>query len=433
MRRAPASGTCRRLARRTFACLMVCVSSAVGAATSPQQQDVLNGGCAALAGQVAAVPGKGPLWLTSYASSQGELPPALRNAAFLYDNALAGIALVACHRVDDARRIADAAVAAVDRDRHYHDGRLRNAYRGGVVGPGPLALPGWWDAPSQRWFEDEYQTGTATGNVAWAALMLLTVYDATGERRYLDTAAKAMGWVAGNVYDATPPAGYIGGFFGEEPNPIRQTWKSTEHNVDTYAAFQWLARATGDARWREPAARARTFVTAMWQPGEGRFIIGTGEDGHTPNSGPSAIDAVLWPLIAVDHPPQQWRAAIDWANTRHRTGGGYGFNANPDGVWTEGTAQAAFVLQATGHADDANPLWPLLQSQRAPSGLLYATPEPRIRTGLSIGPKSKTPDFFYFHLPHLGATAWAVLAAANWNPFQPNRTAAPREAAPSRE
>jgi hypothetical protein len=34
-----------------------------------------------------------------------------------------------------------------------------------------------------------------------------------------------------------------------------------------------------------------------------------------------------------------------------------------------------------------------------------------------IGPNSTGPDFFYYHLPHLGATAWAVIAALGWNPF----------------
>jgi hypothetical protein len=40
-----------------------------------------------------------------------------------------------------------------------------------------------------------------------------------------------------------------------------------------------------------------------------------------------------------------------------------------------------------------------------------------VRTGLAIGPSSITDDFYYFHLPHLGATAWAVLAAIGFNPF----------------
>ncbi|APR94802.1 hypothetical protein PATSB16_14600 [Pandoraea thiooxydans] len=391
------------------------------AARPAAQAQLLSEGCRTLADEVAAVPGHGPLFLQSYRAAPGQPPlaPALRHAAFVYDNALAGIALLACGRTGDARRIADALVDASGHDRYYHDGRLRNAYRAGPLGPGPAALPGWWDAKSRRWFEDGYQTGTATGNVAWAALMLLAAYHASHDRRYLDAAAKMMGWVDSTVYDATAPAGYNGGYFGEEPTPLRQTWKSTEHNVDAYAAFHWLARLTGQARWRTAADRARGFVAAMWQGPSGRFVIGTQNDGHTLNTAPSALDATLWPLIAIGNAPPEWERALAWAKRHHRIDGGYGFKADPDGLWTEGTGQAALVLQLTGHPGQAAPLWPILLAQRSPAGLLFATPEQRISTGLSIGPTSKTNDFYYFHLPHLGATAWAVLAAARWNPFVP--------------
>jgi hypothetical protein len=165
----------------------------------------------------------------------------------------------------------------------------------------------------------------------------------------------------------------------------------------------------------------------MWDERDGRFTIGTQNDGRTLNVGPSAIDAELWPLIAMPGnsaaSERGWERAIDWTAQHHRVGGGFGFNAQPDGVWTEGTGQAALVLQAKGRGEDAAPLWDLLLQQRAPSGLLYATPDKRISTGLAIGPTSKSADFYYFHLPHLGATAWAVLAAAGWNPFLGSRPA----------
>ncbi|SDC90054.1 hypothetical protein SAMN05216345_104371 [Cupriavidus sp. YR651] len=422
-----------RLARRVWLAIgalcapyaMATAPAAPAAGTPAREQEVREQvrqtGCQALSGRVGAMPGKGPVMLGSYEAAPGgePLPPPLQQSAFVYDNALAGIALIACGQPEAARRIADGMVAATTRDRHYHDGRVRNAYRAGPVPEGPVPLPGWWDAPSKRWFEDNYQVGTATGNVAWAALMLLAVYESTRDRRYLDTAATMMGWVDKATYGSESPGAFIGGYFGEEPSPRRQGWKSTEHNVDAYAAFRWLARYSSDPRWRTGADRARRFVEAMWQPGEGRFAIGTRDDGRTLNGAPSALDASLWPLIAIPDAAGGWSRALDWTRARHMVGGGYGFNANPDGVWTEGTGQAALVLRATGREDQTRDLWPLLLSQRAPSGMLYATPERRIRTGLSIGPDSTTEDFYYYHLPHLGATAWAVLAAAGWNPFQP--------------
>ena len=54
-----------------------------------------------------------------------------------------------------------------------------------------------------------------------------------------------------------------------------------------------------------------------------------------------------------------------------------------------------------------------LEDDRAPSGLLNATRGARVSTGLSIDPTpaATEADFFYFRRPHLGATAWATLAA----------------------
>jgi hypothetical protein len=97
--------------------------------------------------------------------------------------------------------------------------------------------------------------------------------------------------------------------------------------------------------------------------------------------------------------------------------GGFDFNNDRDGLWVEGTAQAALTLRSLGRERDAAALLDALASQISPSGYLFATREKRITTGLKIGPNSSEADFFYYRLPHLGATAWAVLAATQWNPF----------------
>ena len=402
------------------AVVLTTMTTALAAPAGPREQ-LRDAGCQTVAGRVAAIPGNGPVLLASYEPAAGgaPLPGPLNEPAFVYDNALAGIALIACGQRDAARRIADGIVAGVTRDRFYHDGRIRNAYRAGAIPDGPVPMPGWWDDKEKRWSEDRYQVGTATGNVAWAALFLLAAYEATHTQRYLDTVRKMMGWVDKETWNPDSPGAYIGGFFGHEPSPQRQGWKSTEHNVDTYAVYHWLSRYDPDPRWRTAADRSRRFVEAMWQPGDGRFVIGTQDDGRSLNAGPSALDASLWPLIAIPDEAGSWKRVLDWARTRHGVRGGYGFKADPDGIWTEGTGQAALVLRASGRDAEAAPLWPLLLAQRAPSGMLFATPEARISTGLQIGPDSKTDDFYYFHLPHLGATAWAVLAATGWNPFQP--------------
>lgn len=364
----------------------------------------------------------GPLFLASYRladSKQGTpLEPALAGAAFTYDNALAGIALLACGDAASAKRIGDAVVRAMERDPNTADGRVRNAYRAGPMTEDKAALPGRWDAAKNQWIADAYQVSTATGNVAWAALLLLNLNEAEPSPAYLANARKLLGWIEQRTRAKNAPDGYNGGWYGWDNAQRAQTWKSTEHNIDIAMTAAWAARAAGgqaDAE-RQQARTALEFVRRMWNPSEQRFYIGTKEDGATISTESSGLDAQLWPLLAAPEGSCAWTRGLDWVEKNHRSGEGYGFSRNPDGIWTEGTAQAAATLVARrGSAPEA--LWQLLASQRAGNGLYYATPSARISTGLAIGPDSAGADFFYYRWPHLGATAWIALAATGFNPF----------------
>lgn len=392
------------------------------AASANPAQDVAARGCAAIADRVTRHAGGGPLFLRSWETAEGAPldEPALRDAAFTYDNALAAIALLACGRPAEARRVGDALRLAVTRDRHWTDGRPRNAYRAGPVPAGTAPLPpGWWNGGANRWEEDAYLVGTATGNVAWAALALLALHDATGEASYLDAAKRALGWVL-DATRAGDPAVFQGGYHGHEPVPVRLTWAATEHATDLVPAFARLHRLTGDARWSTAAGQARAFLDRMWDAAEGRFLIGLLPDG-APNRAGSGLDAQLWPLLAVpDHPPEgpaDWRRALDFIDRAHGVDGGYDFDADRDGLWVEGTAQAALTFRAVGRPERAAALLAAVATEWSPGGLLFATRADSITTGLAIGPDSATADFLYHRRPHLGATAWAVLAALGWNPF----------------
>jgi hypothetical protein len=83
----------------------------------------------------------------------------------------------------------------------------------------------------------------------------------------------------------------------------------------------------------------------------------------------------------------------------------------------EGTAQASLAYRIAGDPARSAQLLTTLEADRTPSGLLNATREARVSTGLSIDPTKTEADFFYFRRPHLGATAWATLSAMAWNPF----------------
>ncbi len=210
------------------------------AALDAAARGVASRACSAMKKRVGAFAGDGPVLLRSYeaADGDGEIDiPALRTAAFTYDNALAVIALLACGHRSEAMRIGAALERAV-----LHDTRLRNTYRAGAVGD--TVLPnGWWDAAQNRWMEDGYQSGTATGNAAWAALALLALHEASGDTRWRTAAAKLATWVVANTRDARPDGGFSGGVDGFDAAPVKLGWKSSEHAIDLIAVFGWLADA----------------------------------------------------------------------------------------------------------------------------------------------------------------------------------------------
>jgi hypothetical protein len=398
-------------------------SNSAAAASTPEAaldavaRDVATKSCTAMKNRVDANPGSAPLLLRSYdgAKGSGETDlPALRTAAFTYDNALAVIALLGCGHREQALRIGMALQRAA-----LLDARLRNTYRAGVVGE--KVLPnGWWDAAQNRWVEDGYQLGTATGNVAWTALALLALHEATADARWRDAAAKLAGWVVANTRETTAAGGFSGGIDGFDTAPVKLGWRSSEHAIDLVAMFRWLAAARAAGDWAAQAVHARRFLDSQWEEKGGRFMIGTLPDGRTPNGATSALDVQWWSQMLPDAAPS-WRRAMRYAERVHAVDGGFDFNDDRDGEWLEGTAQAALAYRLAGEADAARRCLAEVAVQFSSGGYVFATREAKITTGLAINSASTSADAFYYRRPHLGATAWAALAALKRNPFRPQR------------
>ncbi|APX83591.1 hypothetical protein BV511_01825 [Methylorubrum extorquens] len=375
--------------------------------------------CRALSGAVErTAPDGDPVFLASYepGPDEKEVPLPLRSTAFSYDNALAATALAACGDLRRARQIGEAFLVAIESDRTFEDGRIRNAYRAGPVRARPVLLPGWWDAANKRWSEDRYQDGTATGNVAWVGLALLNLRDATQDPRFEKGATRLAAWIRARTARHNGP-GFTGGLDGYDPDQASLSWASTEHNLDIVA----LGMRLGKPDDRAMAASARTFLDAAFDERAGCFRMGTDTEGHMRGVEAVALDTQLWPLLGVVDPPEAWRRALSCATTRLGVPGGFDFNDDRDGLWVEGTAQAALAYRSVQNEATAGELLQTLAGQRAPSGWLYASREARLTTGLRIGPASTQDDFFYFRRPHLGATAWAALAALGHNPFTGGR------------
>jgi hypothetical protein len=354
--------------------------------------------------------------------------------AYCYDQALAISAFVARRRPDDLRRaklIADAFVLLQKRDRGFTDGRIRN-----VACPGDLLeptldpntqharIPGRWDTTRQEWVEDEYFVGSDCGNTAWAILGLLNYWAAVGkpaDSPHLAAAIQMARWVDTNAFSAA--SGFTGGVTGWEKDQRKLTWKSSEHAIDLYCAFARLADATGERRFRTCAEHAKKFIESMWSKSEGHLWTGTKVDGVTINKSPIPLDVQAWSLLAL-RDAKRYGPAVTWAarNCRASVAGsdrllGYGFAAKQQGAWFEGTAQMAMAFQALGQHKDRDDCLAAIReygSAAVPSGAIHAASEDELKTGFD---GSWGGSWVYYRRPHLGATAWFMLASMGYNPY----------------
>jgi len=354
---------------------------------------------------------------------------ALTNVAYIYDNALALLAFIARGGDEDiqrARILADALVYAQENDRNYTDGRIRNAYMSGdLFAPSPSSakLPGWWNVKDQKWYEDEFNVSTHTGNIAWPMLALMTFYEVSNDDKYLNAAIRMGEWVEQFTRDERGSGGYTGGFEGweqtqENPtSPTKLMYKSTEHNIDLYPAFQRLYLLTQNEVWKERADHAKRFVDAMWDNRSGFFWTGTGDDGVTANSDNIPVDVQAWAVMAMPD-DLEYRRGLSWAfdNCALESDGFQGFDFNCselDGIWFEGTSQMALAYKIDKKFDQAQLYLEEIKKAQTQGknnngkGIIAASHD-----GVSTGF-----HWEYFSRLHVGATAWYLFAEMGYNPY----------------
>ena len=253
--------------------------------------------------------------------------------ASTYDNALlidAYLAEGTAGGVARAKTIGSALVYLQAHDR-ARDGRLRNGYA-----PVPL------DAANDIQVTDP---ASSTGTLAWAGQALVQLYAATRIRAYLRGAIALGDWIQSRCSDGRGAGGYAG---GDTAAGATIPWKSTEHNIDVYAFFRLLARETGNPAWSQRAAWARRFVASMWDPGQGRFYLGTTDDGVTPNDTAQVEDVNSWSYLALQDPAYAASVGWDVANLGVSAAGYRGVSyctGDRTGVWFEGTAHVADALR----------------------------------------------------------------------------------------
>jgi hypothetical protein len=286
-----------------------------------------------------------------------------------------------------------------------------------------------------EWLEDSYSASLDAGNTAWAMLALLAYHEAIGAQpgsRYLAAAVKLGNWVVRHCdYDGI---GYTGGFNGFEPDgelkrlPKFAYYKSTEHNIDLYAAFEHLYLLTGDEIWRLRALRALDFILSMWNDRDGMFWTGTNLAGE-PNKTVIPLDIQPWAVLALRDalPDERQRHALEYADRYlQMPGGGYDYSrracstagtgcCDHQGTWYEGTAQMAAAYRARGNAAKADEILRFLNAaQDRDSGAMKSSDQDQ---GLVTGFVHADECIRYFHQSHVGATAWLILAETGANPY----------------
>ncbi len=425
--------------------------------------------------QDAYVKGAEPRLLQSYNNESG-----LMTAAFVYDNALAMLAYLANPTVSNVRRarlIGDAFLWVQANDEAFTDGRVRQAYAAGPMQfyGGSPAFPGLRREDGKAAFLWPFGFGgSSTGDMAWTALALAQLYVDTRIRKYLDGAVALGLWIAGKE---SPYAhgGYHGGLQSDGVTP--QRWTSTEHNIDVYALFTILAKLTRDRRWTARADVAAAFVREMWNRGDQYLWTGTlggnpGEDPNLINTGNVPEDVQTWAVLGMGD--RRYDPTIDWvtANLWNTDGGtasqlppgvqisgvtyssqaklitgtisGSDLPNHRNAVWLEGNGHAALALLRRKNPGDRALAKRLLAetvvaqrevgagqtvgrtadpdggklSDPAAGGTWTGTPLPA-RSGIVAATSAFDTGFAfgYFQRQHVGATAWFLMAAQNFNPY----------------
>ena len=156
----------------------------------------------------------------------------------------------------------------------------------------------------------------------------------------------------------------------------------------------------------------------MWDTSCDCFAVGTTEDGITRNHY-LALDAQLWPLMALPEAAKRFSGAARTAETRLNYDDGFSYSEAKEGLWTEGTAQAALYMELSGREAEARNLLVAVDTMRAADGSYFASSTRDLPTGFMLETDPTQPRQ-YFHIEHLAAVSWAAIASHRWNPFTRN-------------
>ena len=351
--------------------------------------------------------------------------------AYLYDNAVALIALSDAGADWHAQKIADAIVFAQAHDRAFDDGRLRNTYVSGdpksdsgrsiTARKITIRLPGFWQ--DGRWQEDFYTVSTSTGNMAWTILALCAATkNAPADKReeYLEAATRAADFI---LTLKSSDGGFTAGYEGWDDDQVKVTYKSTEHNIALICAFTALADAVAEhnpgksAGYREASEYAKAFVFSTYDKKLHCFYTGTEDDGKTISEGVIPLDTNTLTILALADELEDVYSILSFVENRMSVGDGFDFSAGDlDGIWNEGTAQMAACYSLLGDAEKYDKIMLYLKTQAGKDGGIPAADRDGVSTGFVVVGSDILWE--YNNSESIAATSWYAFAQMNGSPFQ---------------
>lgn len=352
------------------------------------------------------------------------------NYAYLYDNAIALIALSYVEAYWHMQKIADAIVFAQNHDRKFNDGRLRNVYVAGnpkndsgwsiVAGEVSIRLPGFWK--DGKWQEDSYTVSTSTGNMAWVILALcISAENSPSDkaREYLDAAIRAADFVLTLKSDS---GGFTAGYEGWDDNQIKVTYKSTEHNIDLISAFEKISKMISESDpdkakvYLDAAKHAEEFVFSMYDDELKCFYTGTKADGKTVSEGVIPLDANSLAVLSLGDDLDNAYDVISFVEKMMAVGEGFDFSAGDlDGIWNEGTAQMAVCYAMLNASTKYNDVINYLKTQEDKNGSIPAADRNGVSTGFVVSGSNVLWE--YNNSQSIGATGWYAFAQMRVNPL----------------
>ncbi|MDR2388312.1 MAG: hypothetical protein LBD89_00800 [Tannerellaceae bacterium] len=375
----------------------------------------------------------------------------INSVAYSYDLAMTVLALAYADRMEQACKVADGLLFALNHDRKFSSSErgLRNGYAPG----NPSSFPGWasssgkspfarlmgfLDVNSGEWWEDYYSDSFSTGNNAWAILAFLEVWRRSGTTSYLEAACTLADYL--HTLKDNTNGGFKGGWEGFDDNQKKAGYISTEHCIDIFSALTQLAdELEKNARtppsghtpqfYREDAAHAREFVLRMYDASQGLFYTGTQSEGTTPNRDVYPLDVNTWGLMAFhDDPAIDPARILATIESRFAAEGMYDFNDDKDGIWWEGSLQKIIVEKVLGHTAKYAEQLAVANAAAQNNGSITAANRDGLSTGIWLegvqadgSPKGN--EWKYNQRIHTGATAWLALAQLGVNPLEPKRSA----------